>query len=65
MIFFPEQGNKGIHNGSIEPGMVICVEAYAGKIGGAEGVKLEEQILILEDGLEVLTQFPFEQRLMV
>ena len=26
-----------------EPGMVVCVESYTGRVGGKEGVKLEEQ----------------------
>ncbi|MDC1249707.1 M24 family metallopeptidase [Planktomarina sp.] len=38
------------HDGILEPGMVICVESYAGAPGDPEGVKLEQQILITESG---------------
>ena len=57
---FPEAGYDGV----IEPGMTICVESYIGEEGGAEGVKLEQQVLITETGVELLTQFPFEQELL-
>jgi Xaa-Pro dipeptidase len=57
---FPEAGYDGV----IEAGMVICVESYIGEEGGKEGVKLEEQVLITDDGIEVLTKFPFEESLL-
>jgi Xaa-Pro aminopeptidase len=52
------------YDGVIEPGMAICVEVYAGEVGGKEGVKLEDQVLITEDGYENLTSYPFEERLL-
>lgn len=51
-------------DGVLEPGMVMCVEAYATKEGVAEGVRLEEQIVIRDDGYEVLTTYPFEEELL-
>jgi Xaa-Pro dipeptidase len=30
--------------------MIVCVESYAGEVGGREGVKLEEPILVTEQG---------------
>ena len=57
---FPEAGYDGV----IEPGMTICVESYIGEAGGAEGVKLEQQVLITETGVELLTHFPFEEDLL-
>lgn len=50
--------------GEIEAGMVLCVEAYAGAPGGREGVKLEQQILVTESGPELLSRYPFEERLL-
>lgn len=44
--------------------MTICVESYIGREGGAEGVKLEEQVLITQTGVEVLSRFPFEDALL-
>jgi Xaa-Pro dipeptidase len=57
---FPDAGYDGI----VEPGMTICVESYIGEEGGAEGVKLEQQVLITESGIELLSQFPFEEALL-
>ena len=50
--------------GVIEPGMALCVEAYAGRLGGPQGVKLEEQVLVTAQGIEVLSRFPFEAALL-
>ena len=44
------------YDGVIQPGMTLCVESYIGTSGGHEGVKLEEQVLITEDGHETLTR---------
>ena len=44
--------------------MVICVESYVGEIGGAEGVKLEDQVLVTESGPITLSRYPFEQTLL-
>ena len=41
--------------------MTLCVEAYVGAVGGEEGVKLEEQVLVTETGCEVLSSYPFEE----
>ena len=48
------------YDGIIQPGMTLCVESYIGASGGHEGVKLEEQILITEDGHEKLTSYPLQ-----
>jgi len=58
---FPAAGYDGV----IEPGMTICVESYIGEDGGAEGVKLEQQVLITETGCEILSRFPFEVSLLL
>ncbi|MEO1603116.1 MAG: Xaa-Pro peptidase family protein [Pseudomonadota bacterium] len=57
---FPDAGYDGV----IEPGMTICVESYIGAAGGREGVKLEQQVLITEAGIELLSKFPFEDALL-
>ena len=48
----------------IEAGMTLCVESYIGETGGPDGVKLEEQVLITENGPELLSSFPFEEELL-
>lgn len=57
---FPDAG----YDGTIEPGMTLCVESYIGEQKGAEGVKLEQQVLITNTGIELLSRFPFEETLM-
>jgi Xaa-Pro aminopeptidase len=54
----------GAYDGTIEEGMVLCVESYVGEAGGREGVKLEEQVLIAAGGAVKLSGFPFEERLL-
>ena len=57
---FPDAG----YDGEIKPGMTLCVESYIGEENGAEGVKLEQQILVTETSTELLSQFPFEETLL-
>ena len=42
--------------------MAVCVESYCGGVGGAFGVKLEQQVLITETGVEDITRYPYERR---
>lgn len=53
-----------LQDGVFSPGMTVCVESYMGEVGGREGVKLEQQVLITETGHELLSQFPLEPRLL-
>ena len=50
--------------GCFEPGMVICIESYIGEEQHTEGVKLEDQYLITENGVENMTNYPFSQALL-
>jgi Xaa-Pro dipeptidase len=59
-IYYPEDVETTGYDGMLEPGMTICVESYIGEQDGAEGVKLEEQVLVSETGAEVLSRYPFE-----
>ncbi len=54
----------GGYDGTIEEGMVLCVESLASAAGGKESVKLEEQILVTANGPEVLSSTPFEPALL-
>ena len=51
------------HAGEIEAGMVFSVEAYVGVEGEDEGLKLEEQVLVTSDGVEVLSRAPHDEYL--
>jgi len=57
-VYFPEAWDSIGFAGEMQPGMVIAVEAYVGPYDGAEGVKLEEMVLITESGTEALTTYP-------
>jgi len=53
---FPVKG----YDGTVEPGMTLCVESFIGAEGGREGVKLEEQVLITDKGVETLSRYPLQ-----
>jgi Xaa-Pro aminopeptidase len=57
-IRYPTDG--GEKNGSFEKNMTITVESYIGKVGGNEGVKLEQQYLVGENGVELMSHHPLE-----
>lgn len=63
-IRYPEDVEEHGYSGEIEVGMTLCIEAYVGAVGGKEGVKLEEQVVITENGAERLSTYPFEQALL-
>ncbi|NYS62047.1 M24 family metallopeptidase [Vreelandella salicampi] len=51
-------------DGVLEPGMVVSVESYIGEVGAADGVKLEEEVLITDTGIEKLSRYPFNDELL-
>ena len=53
-------GNDGI----LEIGMTVCVESYIGRHGGNEGVKMEDQGVITENGFLQLSDYHLDERLM-
>ena len=57
-VMFRHKWDRVGYDGVLEPGMVVCVEAFVGPRSGGEGVKLEEQVLITDMGNEVLTNLP-------
>jgi len=40
--------------------MTVCVESYIGAEGGTQGVKLEQQVVLTENGCVSLTDCSFE-----
>ncbi|MEM8870546.1 MAG: dimethylsulfonioproprionate lyase DddP [Pseudomonadota bacterium] len=48
----------------LEEGMCLCVEALISREGGDFSIKLEDQVVITENGCENLTRAPFDPRLM-
>ncbi len=49
-----------------EPGMIFSIEPtiIVPGVPGGGGVRLEEEVLITEEGYEVLTRAPFDSRLL-
>ncbi len=64
LVAYPDRLVEGAFDYHLEPGMVLCVEALVGEVGGDFSIKLEDQVLITEDGHENLTRYPFDPRLM-
>ena len=63
-IAYPDKWQDGAYDYVLEPGMVLCVEALVGEVGGAFSIKLEDQVLVTETGYENLTRYPFDAALM-
>lgn len=51
------------YDGVLEAGMVLCVESLIAPTGAREAVKLEDQVLVTENGPEILSTYPFDERL--
>ncbi len=51
-------------DGVLEPGLVVSVESYIGEVGGAQGVKLEEEVLVTETGIERISRYPYDEALL-
>jgi len=62
-VCFPADGQS---NGDrvLEPGMLLVVELYCGEVGADHGVKLGDEVLVTDDGIEVLAPYPFEDALL-
>ena len=58
-IRYPTDG--GERSGIFQKNMTITLESYIGEVGGNEGVKLEQQYLVGENGLELMSHHPLEQ----
>jgi Xaa-Pro aminopeptidase len=52
------------YDGELQEGMTVCVESYIGAKGGADGVKLEQLVLVGAEGPRVISTFPFEEELL-
>lgn len=56
----PVFGTASHYDCILEAGMVLCVESYVGAAGERDGVKLEQQVLLVEGGYEMLSTYPWE-----
>ena len=64
LVAYPDKMVEGAFDYELEPGMTLCVEVLTSPEGGDFSIKLEEQVLITEDGYENLITYPFDPRLM-
>ncbi len=64
MVAYPNKHVAGAFDYELQPGMTLCVEALVSPEGGDFSIKLEDQVLITEDGYENLTKYPFDPALM-
>ncbi|RYG91896.1 aminopeptidase P family protein [Loktanella sp. IMCC34160] len=64
LVAYPDNAVPGSFDYELQPGMVLCVEAAVGAVGGDFSIKLEDQVLVTEDGFENLTKYPFDPALM-
>jgi Xaa-Pro aminopeptidase len=64
LVAYPDKAVPGAFDYPLQPGMVLCVEACVGEVGGDFSIKLEDQVLITETGYENLTTYPFDAALM-
>ena len=64
LVAYPDKAVPGAFDYELQPGMVLCVEAAVGEEGGDFSIKLEDQVLITDDGFENLTKYPFDPVLM-
>lgn len=63
LIAYPDRAVAGAFDYILEPGMTLCVEALISPEAGDFSIKLEDQVLITEDGFENLTTYPFDPAL--
>jgi Xaa-Pro aminopeptidase len=59
-FFTREQWDVCGFDGMIETGMVLSIESFVGAKSGGEGVKLEEMIVVTDDGPELLTSYSMD-----
>jgi len=64
LVSYPDKAVAGAFDYPLEAGMVLCVEALISPEDGDFSIKLEDQVLITEDGYENLTTYPFDAALM-
>ena len=57
-VVYPEDWVDGGCEGHFQPGMTLCVESYISGTGLDFGIKYTDQVLVTENGVDVLSRFP-------
>ncbi|WP_112322567.1 dimethylsulfonioproprionate lyase DddP [Oceanibium sediminis] len=64
MAEYPDAFRAGAFDMVFEPGMCLCIEALISREGGDFSIKLEDQVVITETGVENTTRYPRDPALM-
>lgn len=64
LIAYPDALVKGAFDHELQSGMVLCVEALVSPEGGDFSIKLEDQVLVTDDGFENLSLYPYDDQLL-
>ena len=64
LVAYDDKVVEGAFDYALETGMCLCVEALVAPEGGDFAIKLEDQVVITEDGYENLTKLAFDAKLM-
>ena len=64
-IYYEGDWPQDIYDGVIEENMVLCVESFSGALGEKEGVKIENQVLVTATGYELLSDYRYDEALLV
>jgi Xaa-Pro aminopeptidase len=59
-IRYKEDMARTGYDGTMEPGMTLCIESLVGTPEAGESVKLEEQVLVTATGCRRLSTYPYE-----
>ena len=62
LIAYPDRLIKGAFETVLDSGLTLCVEALVGEVGGDHMVKLEDQGVVIKDGFETISSYPFDER---
>jgi len=63
-VGYPDHGDWAAFDYVLEPGMCLCVEALISPDGGDFSIKLEDQVVITEDGFENLTVLEHDPKML-
>jgi Xaa-Pro aminopeptidase len=58
VVPYPQDFGEWGSDGVFAKNMVVSVESYIGEVGGPDGVKLEEQVLITDHGAVPMSESP-------
>ena len=62
LIAYPKNHSPGAFDYEVEAGMMLCVEALIGSADAGFSIKLEDQVLVTETGVECLTNYPYDPK---